>query len=123
FHEIIHPLFEKEKKSLQELLLSLQQLVDKKETKLYLLYGSIVNHTENPNSDLDLLIVTENKKMAEQRIIKKQSEIAEKFGNEVSVTLWSPEEFKKKKNSPFLQTAKKNAIIIYGDWNENSERQ
>ncbi len=121
FKDLLCPLFEKEKNSLQELLSSLKQLVNERETKLYMLYGSIVEHKEKPNSDVDLLIVTQNKEKAEQRITKKQSEIAEKFGNELSITLWSVEEFKKKKNSPFLQTAKKNCSIICGDWNENSK--
>lgn len=122
FKEIVFPLFETEKKSFEELISSLKNLIDEKDTKLCLFYGSIVEHKEIPTSDIDLLIVTYNKEKAEERIVKRQSEIVDRFGNEISITLWSIEEFKKKKNSPFLQTAKKNGIIICGDWNENSER-
>lgn len=120
FKEMLCPLFEKEKRSREELISSLKELVIEKETKLCVLYGSIAEQKEKPNSDIDLLIVTSQKEKAEERIMKKQSEIVERFGNELSVTLWNIEDFKKKKYSPFIQTAKKKSIIIYGDWNEDS---
>lgn len=123
FKYVLYPLFETEKRTIEALISSLKSLINKKETKLFLFYGSIVEHKEMPTSDIDLLIITYNKEKAEEQIIKRQSEIVEQFGNEFSITIWSVEEFKKKKNSPFLQTAKKNGIVLYGDWNENSERQ
>lgn len=123
FRRIVKPLFGTEKNTFEELLSSLKSLIKPKEIKLLALFGSIVEHKEKPNSDIDLLIVTENKETIEKQILKKQAAISKQFGNELSPYIFTPQEFKRKQNSPFLRDAKKKCLILYGDWNENSSSQ
>ena len=120
FTHIVCPLFETEQTTFNELLSELKRLINKKEIKLFALFGSVVEHKERPNSDIDLLIVTENKEKIEPILTKKQAIIAEKFGNEISPHLFTLKEFKKKQKSPFLHDAKKKSLIVYGEWDENS---
>jgi predicted nucleotidyltransferase len=59
------------------------------------IFGSLVKGNEEPRSDIDLLIITEDKKGAEERAGALQEKLARKFGNSVSPHILSPREFKK----------------------------
>lgn len=116
FAEVIKPLFEKEEKSLAVLINKLKSLFNKADLELMVLFGSLVSHEEKPNSDIDLLIVTKNKKQMEEIITQRQGEIAVQFGNELSPYILSPSEFKGKQNTPFIKDIKKKQIILAGEW-------
>ncbi len=116
FTQIICPLFETEQNTFSALLSELKMMIKPNEVTLFALFGSVAEHMEKPNSDIDLLIVTDNKERVETILTKKQGIIAAQFGNELSHHIFSLEEFKKKQKSPFLQDAKKKSLIFYGEW-------
>jgi predicted nucleotidyltransferase len=59
------------------------------------IFGSIAKGNEESRSDIDLLIITKDKKKAEDGVSKLQGEIVGKYGNPISPHIMLPEEFKK----------------------------
>lgn len=116
FAEIIKPLFEKEENSLAILTKKLKSLFGRADLELLVLFGSLVSHEEKPNSDIDILIVTKDKKQVENIITQQQGEIAKQFSNELSPYIFSPSEFKARRNAPFVKDIKKKHILLRGGW-------
>lgn len=79
------------------------------------LFGSIASKTEKPNSDIDVLVISDDKAKIEDIISKNQEKFSKKFGNTISAHVIGENEFKRKKNSDFVRGIIKNHIIIRGD--------
>lgn len=78
------------------------------------LFGSVVSGSEEPNSDIDLLVITENKDNAEKEAASVQKIIAEKFGNPIFPYILTKAEFRAMKNRTLLKNILDNNIIIKG---------
>ncbi|MBW2975525.1 nucleotidyltransferase domain-containing protein [Candidatus Woesearchaeota archaeon] len=72
-----------------------------------ILFGSIARGKETFKSDIDLLIITENKKEIKEIINEKQRYITESCGNVISPYIMDRKEYHKKKDTPFMQELKK----------------
>ncbi|MBI5347046.1 MAG: nucleotidyltransferase domain-containing protein [Candidatus Aenigmarchaeota archaeon] len=116
FAGVVKPLFEKEAKSLDFLLEDLKSTINTDGLKLAAVFGSIAEHKERPDSDIDILVVTSKKISAEKLLEDNQHRMLKKYGNQISAFVFSPEEFRKKKNAPFIKEAMKNNIVLYGKW-------
>ena len=116
FKEIVKPLFGAERKTLDILIEDLKSAVSPKDVSLFALFGSIAEHSERSNSDIDVIIVTENKDKIEKSLEEAQYSISKKFGNELSPFVLSPTEFKAKQDTSFIKEAKKNHIVLHGKW-------
>ncbi len=116
FSKIAKPIFDAEKNTLNSLIEDLKEIIKPGDVKFFALFGSVAEGKERPNSDIDLLIVSEKKEKVVEALEKNRSEIAKKYGNEISFQIFSQKEFKLKQSSPFLRDAKKKYISIYGDW-------
>src|SRR3989344_4190382 len=73
---------------------TLYKFKDKKIISLAL-FGSLAKGEEDFNSDIDLLIITKNKKLASQISEKCNLEIIDKFGNVLMPYILNKNEFKK----------------------------
>jgi predicted nucleotidyltransferase len=78
------------------------------------MFGSTVSGGEEPHSDIDLLVITENKKNAEKDAASVQRRIAEKFGNSVSPYILTRAKFKAMKNTALLKNIMGNNILVKG---------
>ena len=78
------------------------------------LFGSIAMKKESLNSDIDILIISEDKSKINEAIAKKQEYISKKFGNVISAHIMAEQEFKKNKNSSFVKDILANHILIKG---------
>ncbi len=85
--------------------------------KYCLIYGSFAKGTENSNSDIDLLIVSEMKEDIVLKIIQK---IEDSTNREINFVLWNEKTFKTKaKDNHLLKTINQsNIIMLMGDENE-----
>ncbi|MBI2676166.1 MAG: nucleotidyltransferase domain-containing protein [Candidatus Aenigmarchaeota archaeon] len=116
FTEIVRPLFEAETMTLNRLIYDLKAMIDPKDVRLFCLFGSIAEHMEKPGSDIDIIIVTRKKGKIERLLAEKEGMIARKYGNELSVHIFSSKEFRSKQNTPFLREARKRHIVLHGRW-------
>ncbi len=116
FTEIVRTLFEAETMTLNRLVCDLKAIIDERDVKLFCLFGSIVEHMEKPDSDIDIIIVTGKRDKIERLLAEKQGMIARKYGNELSLHIFGPKEFRSKQNTPFLREARKRHIALHGRW-------
>lgn len=105
--------FNFEYETLNNMIEELREILPK--AKSIALFGSIPMKKENLNSDIDILIISEDKSKINGAIAKNQEYISKKFGNVVSAHIMTEKEFKKKKNSPFIKDVLANYILIKGD--------
>lgn len=111
-YEPLKDLFKYENNTKGILISYLKKIISHAE--MVLLFGSIQKNKEKINSDIDLLVVTENKKKVEDSIKEKQSIIIKKFGNPLSVIILTKKQFISKKNKPFAKDLRKNYRVIGG---------
>jgi predicted nucleotidyltransferase len=84
------------------------ELINK--VKYCLIYGSFAKGTENSNSDIDLLVISEIKEDVLLKIIKKIEDITKR---EINFILWNENTFKTKaKSNHLLKTINQNNIIM-----------
>jgi len=109
---IIEKLFEMEENTLLELKRILNKGFSVPEVISVVLFGSIVQGKETPLSDIDLLIVTQEKEKVEGIVAELQRKVAERFGNSISAYYVSEGDLRKKRNeSPIKQALQKHMLI------------
>jgi predicted nucleotidyltransferase len=76
------------------------------------LFGSIVEGRETPRSDIDLLVVTNQKGKVEEIIEDLQKDVSERFGNPISAYYVLEGDLeKKRKESPVKQVLESHVLI------------
>jgi len=78
---------------------------------LALLYGSVARGSEHATSDIDLMIVG---KIRQIDLVRSLRKLESRFGREVNVTMFSPEEFSRKRaaHDHFISNVLKGKIIL-----------
>ena len=104
--------YELEKNTLNNLIDFINSYFKDKKMISLALFGSIAKGEENFNSDIDLLIITKNKKLASQISEKCNLEIIDKFGNVLMPYILNKNEFKK---SNIREDVIKSHILIKGE--------
>lgn len=109
---IVEDVFEKEAKALSELQETLRKELTSSWVTSAALFGSLAKAEETPLSDIDLFIVTENRKKAEETIAELQKDVSEKFGNSISAYYANKQDLKnKRRDSPIKQVLQDHVLI------------
>lgn len=111
---VIEKLFETEKSTLSELKRMLNEGFSVPEVISAILFGSIAQGKETPLSDIDLLVVTQEKKKVEVIVAELQKKVAERFGNFISAYYVSEEDLRRKREESPIKQALQNHILICG---------
>jgi predicted nucleotidyltransferase len=78
------------------------------------LFGSIVEARETPLSDVDLLVVTNEKEKVEGIIMNLQKDVSERFGNSISAYYVRERDLKTRLEESPIKQALQNHILICG---------
>lgn len=78
------------------------------------IFGSVAEGTEKPNSDIDILFITQDKKAVEDFTEKKLNQFISRYGNVITPYTISKKELIKKKNTPFVKNVLKKYVLVYG---------
>ena len=78
------------------------------------LFGSVVEGSETPRSDIDVLVVTDQRGKVEEVIVDLQKDVSERFGNSISAYYVSEGDLKKKRSQPPVKQALENHVLICG---------
>lgn len=90
-------------------------LMSEKEIEVAFIYGSYAENKETAESDIDLFVIGTISGKKLQAYIRKMVKI---YGREINPVIYTPAEFKKKKNSHFVNSVlKKSKIILKGNLN------
>jgi len=83
------------------------------------IFGSVARIEEKMNSDIDLFIITDNRRLTNETLEKLQKEINMEFGNALMPYIMTKEEFKSKKNKSIIRNIIEDNMLIIGDKIEN----
>ena len=83
------------------------------------IFGSVAKGNEEINSDIDLFIITDNKKLTNEILEKLQKEINMEFGNTIMSYIMTKKEFNSKKNKSIIKNIIEDNILVIGDKLEN----
>ena|SRR3989344_7947194 len=112
FTNKILKIYELEEDTLNELIEVLKSYFKDKNIISLALFGSIAKGEENFNSDIDLLIITKNKKLASKISEKCNLKMINKFGNVLMPYILNKDEFKR---SNIRKDVINNHILVKGE--------
>lgn len=109
----LNRLFSSETGTLQHLKDELKKIAP--QAKSIALFGSIAAKKEKLNSDIDVLIIANNKGKAADMIAKKQEEFSKKFGNALSAYIMTEGEFSRKRDMDLAKSILESHILVKGE--------
>ncbi len=113
-NKIMRQIIKAEEKTLDELLSILRKCLNSNSIISSYLFGSISKGEEKEDSDIDLLVISNNFDAASASIANAQDEISSTFGNRVSPMILSERELKAKKNDRLIRSIMDGNTIIKG---------
>ncbi len=115
FNKIIEPIFKIEKETLDVLLKVLKKNLDEKKIIISAaLFGSVVKGKEKPDSDIDILVISNDFDAASQIVSNALVEVAEVFHAQLAPIIFSEKELESKKKSGLIRSIITNHVIICG---------
>jgi predicted nucleotidyltransferase len=111
---IVGRTFEMERGALTELRDVIREKLKSRFVTSAALYGSVVERKEMSQSDIDLLIITNQREKVEEIIAGLQNDVSERFGNSISAYYVNEEDLRKKRKEPPIKQASQNHMLIYG---------
>jgi predicted nucleotidyltransferase len=113
--EVIEPILKAEKKTLDKVILVLKNYLDTKKIISTAIFGSVSKGEEKEDSDIDVLVISNDFEHAVVLISNAGQEIFLKFHSKISPIIFSEYEFKlKKKKNALIRSIMDNHIMIYG---------
>ena len=112
--KIIEPVFRAEKNTIEELLRILKKHFSAKKIISVAIFGSVVKGEEKEDSDIDLLIISDDFDYASTIVSNVEEEVSLIFHSKISSVIFSEKEFRSKKNSTLIRSIKSNHIMVYG---------
>lgn len=96
------------------------ELLDELKSKLgglatsLVVFGSHARGAEHRGSDLDLLVITERTREAEDQLSELQVALLRRYGIYLDAKVWTPKQLRTKKSLPYIRAARKEGIAIFG---------
>jgi len=111
---IVERTFELEREALSELRDIIKRKLESSFVTSVAFYGSIVEGKETPQSDIDLLIVTNHREKVEEIVAELQKDVSEKFGNSISAYYVGEKDLQRRRRESPMKQALQNHILICG---------
>jgi len=111
---VIEKVFDMEAVALSELRDVMRRWLESPLVISAALFGSVVEGRETPRSDIDVLVVTNQKGKVEEMIVDLQKDVSERFGNSISAYYVSEGDLEKKRSQSPVKQALENHVLICG---------
>jgi predicted nucleotidyltransferase len=112
--KIIEPIIKSEKNTFTELLVLLKKHLDTKKIVSAAIFGSVVKGQEKIDSDIDLLIISNDHDHAISQISKTSEQTFSIFHGSISPIIFTEKEFKAKQKESLIRSIIDNHILICG---------
>ncbi|MCH7649467.1 MAG: nucleotidyltransferase domain-containing protein [Thaumarchaeota archaeon] len=112
--KVVEPTIKAEERTLVEIILILKKYFDTEEIIAATIFGSVAKEIEKEDSDIDLLVITDDIEKANVIIADAQEEIGLIFHSNISPLIFSKKELKSKKNTNLVRSIMNNHIMITG---------
>ncbi|MHB8602580.1 MAG: nucleotidyltransferase domain-containing protein [Nitrosotalea sp.] len=113
-NKIIEPIIKSEKNTLDELLAILKKHLDSKKIITAVIFGSVVKGQEKIDSDIDLLVVSNDHDHAIAQISHAMEQIFSIFHGGISPIVFAEKEFKAKQKESLIRSIIDNHVLICG---------
>ncbi len=78
------------------------------------LFGSYARGTASPQSDIDVLVVTRDAGSSEESAHRLETRFLRRYGLRLSAKILTPKELSRKRDAPFIRTARREGVAIAG---------
>ncbi len=112
--KIIMPMFAAEERTLDEMIRVLKKRLDIEENISAAVFGSIAKGQEKDDSDVDVLVISDNFDSAISAASDAGEEVFAKFHSSVSPLVFSEREFRSRQRSDLVRSVLDNHIMIHG---------
>ncbi len=113
-NKIIEPIIEAEKNTFDELLVLLKKYLDTKKIVSAVIFGSVVKGQEKIDSDIDLLVISNDHDHAITQISEASEQVFTTFHGNLSPIIFTDKEFKAKQKGSLIKSIIDNHILICG---------
>ncbi len=114
-NKIIEPVFKTEENTLEELLKILKKNLDKRRVVISAaLFGSVAKGKEKPDSDVDILVISNDFDAASQTVSDALVQVAEAFHAQLAPIILSQKELESKKKDDLIRSIITNHILVCG---------
>jgi predicted nucleotidyltransferase len=107
-------MFKMEGETLRELVKLVAKKLGDPSITSALIFGSVARGEEEPLSDIDLFILTEDKEKAEGAVSELQREVSKRFGNAISPYILSEEDLADEDKIQILEEIRNKHIVVHG---------
>lgn len=113
-HKIVEPIFTAENKTLETLVQILKKYLDTKKIISATIFGSVAEGEEKDDSDIDLLVISDDPDHSYAMIGSAKTEVSEIFRGNISPIVFSKKEFIAKKRGDLVRSILDDHIMIAG---------
>lgn len=113
-HNVLETLFSEEANTLYTFVQELKKEVPNVVVSCAI-FGSVARGTEEPDSDVDVLFVTDTKETVQRFVEDKLQFFVRRYGNVIAPYIMSKNEFVRKKNTPFIKGVLENYHLVKGE--------
>ncbi|MHB8603133.1 MAG: nucleotidyltransferase domain-containing protein [Nitrosotalea sp.] len=113
-NKMIEPIFKVEQNTLQEVISTLKKNLVSKKIISAIIFGSVARGEEKEDSDIDLLIISNDYDMSIEIVSKVIEEISLMFHTKISHMIFSEKQLQSKRKSDLINSIIKDHILITG---------
>lgn len=113
-NKIIEPIFKVEQNTLQEVILILKKSLISKKIISAVIFGSVARNEEKEDSDIDLLIISNDHDRAIEIVSKVIEEISLMFHTKISHIIFSEKQLRSKRSGDLINSIIKDHILVAG---------
>ncbi len=114
-NKILRPMVKSEHDTLQTLVSLLKSILDNDKIKSAALFGSVAAKKEQEDSDIDLVVISDDQDAATLSVAKAQNRVSAVFNGRLSPIVMTQEQLLKKKNDGLVQSILANYITVAGN--------
>ncbi|MGH9876643.1 MAG: nucleotidyltransferase domain-containing protein [Nitrososphaerales archaeon] len=111
---VIEPLFRAEHETVNHLISTIRPLFHNRKITSAAIFGSVARGEEKQTSDIDLLVVTEDKDIANECVARASTVTLSTFGTALSPFIMDKQEFVRRRNEKLVKSILESYLIVYG---------
>lgn len=111
---IIEPAFKAEQETVNELISTIRPFFVNKKILSAAIFGSVARGQEKRSSDVDLLVVAEDKEIANESVAEASTVTLSTFGTALSPLIMNKDQLVSKRNKKLVKSILESYLLVYG---------
>ena len=111
---IIEPAFKAEQETVNELISTIRPFFVNKKILSAAIFGSVARGQEKRSSDVDLLVVAEDKEIANESVAEASTVALSTFGTALSPLIMNKDQLVSRRNKKLVKSILESYLLVYG---------